>query len=1175
MSEDTITCPYCGSEWPSDAGIRYCGSCGSGLGPGSGPTADRERRSLCVLFADVSGFTAMAADSDPETVERTMDSLLADLGAVVEAYGGYVDKYLGDAVMGVFGAPDAHEDDPVRAVRAGLEIRDVVADRDRDLSVSVGVNAGEVLWSRIGDGDYTVTGAAVNVAKRLEAAADGGEVVVSERVHTRSDDRVRYDERDPVAVEGVAEPVEAFAATGERTPRPADGSPETPLVAREASLDRLLAAHRAESPAFVAVTGEAGIGKTRLCAAVRNRIDVRESRLAVGQCRRHGDAPLAPFGDVVLSRAGTSRSDPNAGARVVETVREDVAAIDEEARRGTVGALLAVSVGLDVSTTAVDELPPERFAEEAREAWATWFRAVADDGPLVVHCEDLQWASERTRRLCATLSETLADVPVTVVATVRPGGTVPEGFETVALDPFGDEECRRLAREHLTATPTDGLVAFLRESAGGNPYFVAELCRYLRATDRLDRDGETVDVPEADGDAEAVPERLAGLLVGRIDALPPTDRETLKTASTFGVRFWTGVLDDVVDGAVDDSVTRLADGGLVRRRGESTLPDDREYVFDHALLRDAAYDLLPKATRRDLHGDVATSLADRVEGRDVALAARVAHHYDRARDLERAFEWYLRAGDDAADTYAVEEAVDRYERALALARERDDEAAVARACATLADHQETTGAVDAARAAARRGLVAAAAADATVDVDTRRRLRRNLSAARIAQGDLDRGEAAAEQLRALGRHHDDARARTEGLVKLGSTARQQGEYDRARDHLTAARELAADLDDALLADVHHDLGAVAHARGEFDTAREWFEEGLSNYRAVGDRAGEAMALNNLGNVAFQRGTYDRARERYEESLRVKREIGDRHGVATSLMSLGIVHRAVGNYERSRARQEQSLAVYEAVGDPGGAAKCHTNLGVVADYRGDFERAREQYERSLELKREIGDRRGEALTLGNVAEVCRVDGDLETARDRAEESLAINRDIGDRAGEGLALRIRGSIAREEGAHEAAAEDLDRALAIAREGNRETEAASCHLERAKLALEREDPETARNRVAAAAERIEGVEAPFERGRCRRLRGKVAAATGDEGDARDHLAAAVSSFETAGAVDEALHTLESLVEFAGDADDDDAVRTWQRRARDALSDAPTTVADRHREWVADAAAALSDTD
>jgi len=1219
MAEEN-RCPYCGAEWPADLELRFCGECGSKLGALSPQVADKERRTLTVLFADLSGFTAFADGRDPEDVEETVGALLGDLGDVVDDYGGYVDKYLGDAIMAVFGAPVAHEDDPSRAVRAALEMRDVLRafneSRGEALSLSVGINTGDVLWSKLGGGDYTVTGDAVNVAKRLEAAAGEDAVLVSDAVRRRTGDRIRYSEGEAVAIEGRDNSVRTYRAGGIDAGGDGAGTAgrvDAPLVGRDDVLDGLLDRHGAPGPAFFAVTGPAGIGKSRLLDAFRERVESRSgTTVHVGHCGQHADLPLEPFGDVLLSRADAGRGDADAGRRVAETVQADLAAIDDPTRRENVAHLLAVSAGLAVPSARVTDLPPDRLRAESSRAWLTWLRELARDGPVVLQFEDLQWADEATLELLGTLRDGLADAAdaVTLACSLRPEGTVPDGFEPVELSPLTEADAAAMAEAVLDGTVDGSVSAYLADQAGGNPYFLTELLRYLMDNDLLVETASGYALEGVDRADERVPETLEGLLVGRIDALQPGPKEALKGASVVGRRFWVDVLASVLERETDEAVEALTARGMARPRGESTLPGDTEYALEHALLRDAAYDLLPTATRTSLHGTVAATLAD-VVGEDApSLAGRVASHFERAGEHRAAIEWYRRAGDHAGETYAQADAVEYYERGLSLAREHADDATVAALLGDLARVYETIGSVERAREVVREGLSVA-----PEDSRTACRLLGIQATVQNEHSEFERAARTAERQRDLAATLDAADREAEALHERGVIAKNRGAFDEAREYFTEGQSIAASLDDpGIETTIRKELGVVADLQGEYDRARDCLSGALERAREAGDRRVEGRCLNSLGVVEARQGNYGSAREYWGESLEIDREIGDRRNEATTLNNLGLAAREQGQYDRARDRWEASLARYRDIGDSKGEADVLNNLGLIARDRNAFGLAREYWTESLDRYREVGDRKGVAESLINLGpvvarqgeydegeallsegldiardigdrlreawsrhglgEIERWRGDHERAREHYEASLGIARDLGSPKEERQALDGLGRLALASGDHERARERLDAAATVGEDEEAEPmPLARVRLARAQLALERGERATARERLGRVDDTVTELGATYWQGRCRQLRGEIAAADDDHALARKQFRAALERFETAGAPDDVLATLELLVDRCRADGDTAAAQELLDRAREALADAPDAVADEHREWVRDAAATLDD--
>jgi len=1072
MSEQS--CPYCGAEWSAEMEMRFCGQCGSKLGALSPEITNKERRTLTVLFADLSGFTAFSAGRDPETVEELVDELLGTLGGVVESYGGYVDKYMGDAVMAIFGAPNAHEDDPLRAVRTGLELLDVVAEFDEDLtdspSLSVGINTGEVLWSQVGGGDYTVTGDAVNVAQRLEAEASEGSVLVSRAVQHRTAGQVSYRPQGAIELDGRDSPVRSYVAEQlepGQTGGGKAGDVRAPLRGRDAELTRLSNRYEEPAPSFVAVTGPAGMGKSRLLEAFRSEVTDGPSTpvVGVGRCTEHADLPLEPFGEYLLSRADVGRGDPDAGRQVVRTVVED---LDEAASRPEqVAHLLAISIGLDASDTQVTELPPERMEAALHRAWVTWIRALAREQPVVLCLEDLQSADDATRQLLAVLRERLLEPnesrhePITIVGATRRKRDVPDGYETISLAPLSEADARRIAETVLDGAIDPELSDLLFEQSGGNPYFLEELLRYLRDHEQLERTDDTYRLATNAPETVQVPETLEGLLVGRIDALEPEVRETLKGASVIGRQFWVGVLGETLQCEPHDAVDTLVDRGLIQPCQESTLPDDREYVFEHALVRDATYELLPRSARQELHAAVSTELeriareripADRST---LALAARQAAEAD---DHDRAGTLWTDAAERAIDDDAYQEAITYAEQALETPVAETARLQLAQACKALARHDRVIEIVE--------------------DIDTNEDGavdRKLVTRAQLLRAEvLSRQGAYEDAIELIERVAEVADGAVEARARLraGAALSRLTRYDEAREQLRTAEarlETCAERTETvrLEAELRRELGNLEQRRDAYEAANEHFEASLALARECDDALNVARALTYLGIVSMHQKTPETAIERLEESLAINREIGDRYGEAGALTNLGLAASKRNDWEDAMQYYEQGLQLFEEVGDEKGAAVALNNLGDVALQRGHLDTATEYYEESLEITREIGDRQAEGnsrIALGLVA--LRRDV-LETAEEHFETGLAIKREIGERKGEAMALTGLGAVTCRRGALATAEDHVEEGLEIAREiDNRDCEARSLAV-LSEIAERRGDSEHAEDRFDAAVE------------------------------------------------------------------------------------------------------------
>ncbi len=657
-----MTCPTCGFE--NAASAKYCSECGAALSEAP-PSRGEERKTVTVVFADLVGSTARAERLDPEDVRAVLAPYHARLRTELERFGGTVEKFIGDAVVGVFGAPVAHEDDPERAVRAALAIQEAIAelneqDRRLDLQVRVGVNTGEALvalGARPELGEAMVAGDVMNTCARLQSAAPAGGILVGEATYRLTARAIEYAEPEAVEAKGKSEPLLARIALAPIARYGVDvfQTGRAPLVGRERELDLLAAAlaraREEREPQLVTLVGVPGIGKSRLVYEL-SRIVEDDPELIVwrqGRSLPYGEGVTYwALGEIVKAQAGILESDSaaEAEAKLAAAIRDLV----EEAEVDWVERHLRPLVGLAGEGAWGPEQRAEAFA-----AWRRLFEALAGRGPAVLVFEDLQWADDGLLDFVDELVDRVVGVPLLVVCSARPellerrpgwGGGKRNAL-TVSLAPLASDDTARLLSALLerSVIPAEEQ-ALLLQRAGGNPLYAEEYARMLA-------DGEV-----GLGD---VPETLQGVVAARIDALPAEEKLLLQQAAVLGKVFWTdalGVLAGTGEQAIDDLLYRLERKEFVRREQRSAVAGARQYVFVHALVRDGAYGQMPRAVRSEAHRRVAGWIeslpADRADDR----AEMLAHH------LVQAVEYGRAAGVE------VEELLPRTAQALREAGER-------------------------------------------------------------------------------------------------------------------------------------------------------------------------------------------------------------------------------------------------------------------------------------------------------------------------------------------------------------------------------------------------------------------------------------------------------------------------------------------------------------------------
>jgi class 3 adenylate cyclase/tetratricopeptide (TPR) repeat protein len=660
----TVSCPTCRALTPN--GAHFCPSCGARLET-AGPEAT-ERKVVTTLFADLVGFTALGEDHDPEDVDESLRAFFVMARSIIERFGGAVEKYIGDAVVGLFGVPRAHEDDAERAVRAALRIVAHMSELPpvggETLRVRCAVNTGPALVrlrARPETGEGVLVGDAVNTAARLLADAPPMTVAAGAATHHLTRHAVHYEPLPALTAKGKADPVERWKAVRAIARYGADPTrhDETTTVGREVELavlagllDRAVASG---SPQFVVVSGEAGIGKSRLIREFFRLVDARPNVLCnwrQGGCPPYGSG-LAYWAlrEIVSAHAGIAPGDTP--GVMEQKLREAVAStgLDE-----WLVARLKSLMGLPT---------PSSERKENLAAWTRFFESIAQARPAVVVIEDLHWASESTTEFLRYFVSHASDAPLLLVGTARPEFLEghPDVFSRVPaithvdLKALSPGESSRLAEALLRHDDAAGLAGEIAERCGGNPLFAEELARFL-----TDRRASDVRPLEVEARLEA-PTSVLTLIAARLDALPSEQKDLLADASVIGQVFSPAAVAAVRQADPDDVRTGLAQleqRQFLRRHADSAMEGEVELGFWHALVRDVAYDRLPRASRAVRHLRAARWLKDRARDSD-DVAEIIAHHYATGLDLARASrqtalvaecrpaarEAFVRAGDRA------------------------------------------------------------------------------------------------------------------------------------------------------------------------------------------------------------------------------------------------------------------------------------------------------------------------------------------------------------------------------------------------------------------------------------------------------------------------------------------------------------------------------------------------
>ena len=650
-------CPACGQENPE--GFRFCGSCGKPLGD-EAPRSREERKVVTVLFADLVGFTGRAEQLDREDVRAMLSPYYARLRSELERRGGTVEKFIGNAVMAVFGAPVAHEDDPERAVRAALAIRDAIRDEGAELQVGVAVNTGEALVSldaRPSSGEGMAAGNVVNTTARLQAAAPVNGILVGETTYRATNRAIEYRQAPSVEAKGKTDSITVWEAI-QAYSRISVETLETgaPLIGRRRELDvltgALARARQERMPQLVTLVGVPGIGKSRLVYELFKAIEEEPDLVFWRQGR------ALPYGErvtywalveMVKAHAGVLESDSL--QEVEKKVGQAIAAVlGESAEADWVGFHLRLLVGLATGSDLSGDRRAESFA-----AWRRFFEALAEQNPLVLVFDGLHWADDDLLDFIDHLVDWSSNSAILVVCAARPelldrrpawgGGKL--NAATVSVGPLSAQETAELIGALLERAllPAE-IQTTLLARAGGNPLYAEQFVHM-----HLERGSE----------GSALPETVQGIIAARLDGLPDNEKTLLQDATVVGKTFWLSAAAAVA--GVEPirpscASTRSSARNFVRRERRSSVAAETEYSFRHVLVQDVAYGQIPRAARGEKHRLAAEWIESLADERAGERAEMLAHHYVAALDFARA------SGRETAELQ------DRARHALRLAGER-------------------------------------------------------------------------------------------------------------------------------------------------------------------------------------------------------------------------------------------------------------------------------------------------------------------------------------------------------------------------------------------------------------------------------------------------------------------------------------------------------------------------
>lgn len=914
-----IKCEICGFDNPK--GNFYCGRCGYSLSvTDDGDTTsiidapiEGERKQVTIIFADISGFTALndAAKSpaEVERVVRLINLCLQELSEAIYEFDGYIDKYIGDAIMAIFGAPKAHEDDPERALRAALAMQKRLEEFNQNppvplpepLGIHMGINTGTVIAGMVGARrrSYTVMGDAVNVASRLEGVSERGEILISEATYNLTNRLFVFEERESVAVKGKREPLKIYQLKSARdlsqTQRGLTGM-EAPLIGREYETGELINFYNKLNErrgGIVVVAGDAGLGKSRLVSDFMKQVAKADSDdfdplwlFGRGLSYRQSFANRL-FVDILHSYLKLPENPDASQVKLrLEAMGEELFGPRKDEVIPYLATLLGVKLDDEEASPSLPLTDPQILQQRTFLAMGEWVEVLAAKQPVIMVFEDLHWADPSSVALLEYLFTLTVYHPVLIICVTRPDRTstfwevktrsaqyYPDNFATFLLWPLNDEESRQLIKHLLKIEQMPEAVEHLLLSrAEGNPLFLEEVLRSLIEAGAIKRKNGHWQIVRPVTEID-IPNTLQGVLTARIDRLEEKVKRVLQIAAVIGRVFPHFVLapivgdPDVLEEALQE--LELAELIEVRRRDP-----DPEYMFKHVLTYETAYNSLLHQQRKIIHKQIGDYMARLYWQLGEEYAPIVAEHYYKSETWPRALRYLHRAAEAAIQSFANHEAVEYYTLALKVADIIGPEADQA---AILAIYEGR------ARILTRLGE---------------------------PQKAIDDYEAMLAKARTVG---DDAAA-MRALNGVGALHASHFDFSRASEFFQKALEVARRIgDERGIADTLNQLGNFYYDMGQLDAAIKCYGEASDIGTALEDENRRVEAIDGLAKIMLEQGEIAASLERYQEIIKTRRRLGYRNGLMTSLSSALMGQIFAGDYEAANKTAREVLELHEKSG----------------------------------------------------------------------------------------------------------------------------------------------------------------------------------------------------------------------------------------------------------------------
>ncbi|MGB9720634.1 MAG: tetratricopeptide repeat protein [bacterium] len=983
-----MKCPQCGFENP--ATNKFCGECGFNLHSytsieridllkksipenlvkkiiSTKDTAAKERRNVTVVFTDISGFTTMSEKLDPEELTALMNECFKKLGLMVYRYEGIIDKFIGDCIMAIFGAPVSHEDDPERAVLASIDMQTALeqinkklGEEFKKLEIHTGINTGEVIAGKVGSDlqmEYTVMGDTVNVAQRLKDIAAPGTILVGPETYQRTKHAFDFIQLEPIQLKGKEEKIVPFEVVGKKWGSEYGcGTFRSALVGRENELNRLKSAAKKikERSRVFFIKGEIGVGKSRLLYEFKKYLGLSKSKVAVFDGRGISYESLIPyktFATCLHNYFIPASVHPDEMKKAVVNNLKSILNTEYDETAPYILKLMNLELN-EKEQKKIEYLDAHSLQLQILLAAATLFERISVENPIVLMIDDIQWLDSGSLEIINFLLPLLKKLKLLFCFSYRAGEfkevqkflnfvsiDYADFIEDLVLNNLSYDAGANLIKNLIGEEIDEELAKYIFSRTGGNPFFIEELCRQIMETNILQ------DKKKMDLNRITLPGSIEAVVTARCDGLSKEAKYLLKIASIIGCSFPKTLLEEIVkEKEVLNHLEELEGADLLIRVVQK---NDIYYTFRHPIFQEVTYRSLLRSERIIYHKIIAETIESKFLNAIEGSAGLLAHHYYECREFPRATDFALKAGDQAASLYANEEAIRYYELASNIA---DDEEKKAEALEKLADTLF------------------------------------------LKSAENSRILNSYEQAKVLSKDRL-YKARING--KIASVYLRTGQIDKGIEMMQATIKDIENEDSFVLAQLSYQLADILlESKSESKQAEEVADFGIRVARRIKDQKAETLGVRMKAQILWRQGRSDEALKILNSNLPLFEKMEDPKIQASFYILIGSVYRTAGDLKKAIEYCQRSNEISQKIGNQRFLALGYNNLGIYYELSGNIESGLEFYQKSLEIRKKVGDKRGEAIGYFNIGTLRARTGDKNSALEAYEDSLKIAREIND-------------------------------------------------------------------------------------------------------------------------------------------------------------------------------------